>query len=139
MPEPLVLAPGEGMYAKAADRRCRERFSASEPISGRKARATIIRRASVASDVCLSSRSRDVPEPDPQSPSSWRCSHPVKECGVPQGLLFQEPNQGLRPRTPSRRLLCYAQYSLLLWPHGGVKAGFSFPLLLSFQYIKIAK
>jgi len=59
VPEPLVLAPGEGMYAKAADRRCRERFSASEPISGRKARATIIRRASIASDVCLSSRTHD--------------------------------------------------------------------------------
>jgi len=52
----LYDQPGEGMYTKAADRRCRERFSASELISGRKARATIIRRASVASDVCLSGR-----------------------------------------------------------------------------------
>ena len=63
VPEPLVLAPGEGMYAKAADRRCRERFSASEPISGRKARATIIRRVSAASDVCLSSRISNASEP----------------------------------------------------------------------------
>ena len=63
MPEPLVLAPGEGMSAKAADRRCRERFSASEPISGRKARATIIRRVSAASDVCLSSRISNASEP----------------------------------------------------------------------------
>jgi len=30
----------------------------------------------------ITSRCHDVPEPDPQSPSPWRCSHPVKECGV---------------------------------------------------------
>ena len=44
----------------------------------------------------------DVPEPDPQSLSPWRCMHLVKECGVLQGLLLQEPNPGLRPCTPLR-------------------------------------
>jgi hypothetical protein len=76
-------------------------------------------------------RCRDVPEPDQRSPSPWRCLHPVKECGVLQGLLFQEPNPGLRPCTLLRRLLCYTKDSLLLRPLGGVKAGvpFSFNLL----------
>ena len=59
VPEPLVLAPGEGMSAKAADRRRCERPSASEPISGRKARATITGRASA---VRLSFRTQGVPE-----------------------------------------------------------------------------
>jgi hypothetical protein len=55
----------------------------------------------------ITSCCRDVPEPDPRSPSPWRCSHPAKECGVLQGPLFQEPNQGLRPCTPLRGQLCY--------------------------------
>ena len=58
-----MLAPGEGMSAKAADRRCRERPSASEPISGRKARATITGRVSAASDVRLSPCTPDTSEP----------------------------------------------------------------------------
>ena len=40
--------------------------------------------ASVSKQVIcrITSRSRDADELDPQSPSPWRCSHPVNRCGT---------------------------------------------------------
>jgi hypothetical protein len=65
-------------FCKPADRRRRER-SARASLSAGAARATIIRRASAASDVCLSSRTLGVPELDFQSPSSLAAARPPSD------------------------------------------------------------